>query len=262
MTEYKNIPAELVSLRQWVCANEYSKAPMRAFEYAPASSTKPETWSHFPAAVCAVEQGYYDYCGFVFHDNGYVGIDIDDGFDENGEVSALAMDIITTCKSYTELSRSGRGFHIIVKGDLPFKGKNNLRGVEIYKDARYFIMTGNVFIYSDIRENQRAIDYVLDQYFQCDREQKTPMLGTERIYSPKWEWHGSKRIPVRPIYPPIPAGSRNICLTSLAGLLRAQGYSKIDIYNELLYANNVACEPKLHQSEIQSICNSIMKYKR
>ena len=31
-----------------------------------------------------MSKGFYDYCGFVFADNGYVGIDIDIGYDQDG----------------------------------------------------------------------------------------------------------------------------------------------------------------------------------
>ena len=42
-----NIPEELKKLDQWVCANDGSKVPMKAWENEAASSTNPETWSSF-----------------------------------------------------------------------------------------------------------------------------------------------------------------------------------------------------------------------
>ena len=50
---------------------------MKACEREAASSTNPDTWSSFDTALKAVSEGHYDYCGFVFNDNGYVGIDIE-----------------------------------------------------------------------------------------------------------------------------------------------------------------------------------------
>ena len=144
MVCYDNIPEELRKLNQWVCAMNGSKVPMKAWENAAASSTNPDTWSDFDTALNSVNNQHYDYCGFVFADNGYVGIDIDCGYDEDDLMSVLGADIVGKCHSYTEKSRSGRGFHILLRGTLPFKGKNNLAGVEIYKAARYFIMTGEI----------------------------------------------------------------------------------------------------------------------
>lgn len=258
----KNIPKEIQSLDQWVCSRSDSKMPMRAFEFAPASSTDPHTWSSFETAINAVADGKYDYIGFVFNDNGIVGVDIDDGYDEEGFISPLAADIIDKCKSYTEKSKSGRGFHILLRGDLPFKGKNNRKGVEIYKTARYFIMTGDTLLYDAIIDNQEAIDYIVDKYFPEMRECENKGVAP-KIYTPIWdEPMIDGRIKLRPVYPLIPNGCRNICLTSLAGMLHNQGYDPHAIYDELTYCNTVACEPMLPDSEVVSIVNSVTRYKR
>lgn len=262
MTRYENIPEQLKMLDQWVCAHGDSKVPMQSFESKAASSTNPETWSTFDMAYDAVSKGFYDYCGFVFADNGLVGVDIDTGHDDEGFLTPLAADIIGKCGSYTEKSKSGRGFHILIKGTLPFKGKNNLAGVEIYKSARYFIMTGDTLLFRSIEENQEAIDYVVERYFPEMRpENQTSDYGS-RIYSPVWELPENNRIKLRPVYPRIPSGSRNICLTSLAGMLHNQGYGKQHIYDELIYANTTACDPPLDRNELQTICNSVTRYKR
>ena len=260
---YDNIPEELRRLKQWVCANDGSKVPMQAGVPFPASSTNPNTWSTFEDAVFAVENGYYDYIGFVFNDNGIVGIDIDDGFDEDGILSDLAHDIISKCQSYTERSKSGRGYHIFVMGDIPFKGKNNLAGVEVYKTARFFIMTGDSTMpYLYIRENQPALDHIVDKYFPETRERKTTTV-TPRIYNPEWDCpKGCKRIRIKPRYPTIHDGCRNICLTSLAGMMHSIGYTKGQIYRELQYANSTACDPPLDDGELRAICNSVTRYRR
>lgn len=263
MINYNNIPEELRQLDQWVCVSHNSKVPMQAFGFAPASSTNPRTWSSFDEAVLAVKLGFYDYIGFVFADNGIVGIDIDDGFDEDGNLSQLATDIIRDCTSYTERSRSGRGFHIFVKGDIPFKGKNNLAGVEIYKDARFFIMTGDALLgFSEIIENQPALDCIVSEYFPEAREERTSTV-TPRIYNPQWDCpKGCRRVRIKPHYPVIPDGCRNICLTSLAGMMHSIGYSKGQIYRELQYANDTACKPPLDDGELKAICNSVTRYRR
>ena len=263
MINYDNIPQELRILRQWVCANEHSKVPMQATIPFPASSTNPATWSSFEEAVAAVQQGHYDYIGFVFNDNGIVGIDIDDGYTEDGFISQLAFDITSQSYSYTEESKSGRGFHIFVKGDIPFKGRNNLAGVEMYKTGRFFIMTGNMVLpYTSVNENQRLLDYIVKEYFPETRERKTTTV-TPRIYNPEWDNpKGSKRVRIKPNYPVIPDGCRNICLTSLAGMMHSIGYTKGQIYRELQYANNTACRPPLLDGELRTICNSVTRYQR
>ena len=275
MIDYSNIPQELRVLKQWVCANEGSKVPMQATCDRPASSTNPTTWASFEDAVLAVNNGYYDYLGFVFNDNGIVGIDIDDAITSleltsltEGRISLhsasdLAANILRLCDTYAEVSKSGTGLHILLKGDIPFKGRNNLDGVEMYKDARFFIMTGDM--YTDcytIEDNQYALDQIVARYFPETRERKTTTV-TPRIYNPEWDHaKGCKRVKVRPNYPVIPDGCRNICLTSLAGMMHSIGYTKGQIYRELQYANNTACKPPLLDGELRAICNSVTRYQR
>ena len=258
----KNIPIELQKLKQWVGVGVDSKVPMRIDTLFSASSTNPDTWCSFNDAMEAVKLGEISYPGFVFNDNGIVGIDIDDGYNEDGFLSEIAIDIIRKCKSYTEKSKSGRGFHILLKGTLPFKGKNNRNGVEIYKTARYFIMTGETLIYNAIIDNQEAINYIVDKYFPEMRESENKGI-VPKIYTPIWEKPMTDgKIKLRPIYPLIPNGCRNICLTSLAGMLHTQGYNPQAIYDELTYCNKVACKPMLPNGELVTIVNSVTRYKR
>ena len=55
----------------------------------------PETWEVFDDARVAVDAGVYDGLGFVFNNNGIIGIDIDAGFDEDGFLSALSIDVMS-----------------------------------------------------------------------------------------------------------------------------------------------------------------------
>lgn len=260
------IPDELKELRQWVCAKSDSKNPWQSRRDEPASVSNPATWSSYEEAEDAVMSGRYDYVGFVFNDNGIVGIDLDHAVDGN-VVTETARDILlnTPYDSYIEFSRSGHGFHLLMYGDLPFDGRNNQHGVEMYKKGRYFIITGMTVSgeYMDLRNGQETIDYTLEKYFPEVR--KDPLLGIRnapRIYNPLWRKPSKGDIPVRPKYPEIGEGARNICLTSLAGLMRTQGYNRKQIYAELLYANQSACHPPLSAREIQNIVTSVERYER
>lgn len=258
---YENIPDELKKLNQWVCANDGSKAPMQALSNFPASSTNPDTWSSFDDAVLSVKLGFHDYIGFVFNDNGIVGIDLDDSITDGG-VSKTASDIYFLCCSYTEVSKSGKGLHIFMKGDIPFKGRNNLAGVEVYKTGRFFIMTGNMIGMTSISQDQDALDTIVEKYFPETRDKQSDTM-TPRIYNPEWDCpKGCKRVRIRPKYPVIPDGCRNICLTSLAGMMHSIGYTKGQIYKELQYANETACQPPLLDGELRMICNSVTRYQR
>lgn len=256
---FNAIPDELKQLNQWVCVRNGSKVPMMADKNAAASSSNKDTWSDFHSAMDAVKSGKYDNLGFVFNNNGIVGIDIDDGFC-NGLLTQLAADIMKACESYTEKSRSGRGVHILVKGVLPFNGKNNNNGVEIYQTGRYFITTGKKLVYGKLIENQKGIDYVVKTYFP--EMLKAGGYFAQKIYRPVYPRPENGRIALRPHYPPIGQGGRNMSLTSLAGQLHSQGYDKSVILKELLYANDQACFPPLPEDEVESIVSSVTRYRR
>lgn len=260
--DYSRIPEELKNLKQWVCTWDNSKIPMKAFEKKAASSTAPDTWASFEQAQAAVEGGHYDQIGFVFADTGLVGIDIDAGF-EDGLMTPLCADIMKVCQSYSEKSRSGRGVHILLRGNLPFTGRNNLKGVEIYRARRFFIMTGKVILFSEIIENQEAIDYVVQKYFP--EGEKTSSNGkplVQKIYSPQFRKPEGGKVFIRPDYPDILSGGRNISLTSLAGAMHNTGYSKNQIFRELCYVNQNCCHPPLHERELETICDSVTRYRR
>jgi hypothetical protein len=261
MNRLENIPEELRALDRWVVVTAGSKVPINARTGDPASSSDEVTWSAWDTALRQVEVGNVSNVGFVFDADGYVGIDIDAGYDEDGLMTPLAAEIIGLCHSYTERSRSGRGFHVIVKGDLPWKGKNNQNGVEIYKDSRYFITTGDVILYREIEENQTALDEILERWFP-ETERDGGGRGFQRVYSPQWEMPTGGRVRLRPVYPRIPSGCRNICLTSLAGMLHSQGYDPGQILDEIRYANTTACDPALDDYELQCIVSSVTRYKR
>lgn len=256
-----SLPKEMTMLNQWVNADETNKLPMQSKQFKPAQSDNPDTWSDFNTAFENVVDGTYKYLGFVFNNNNIVGIDIDLGYDDDGLPTDLMIDCMSACGSYTEKSKSGRGIHILVKGVLPFKGKNNRKGCEIYQAGRYFIMTGKSLVFHDLIENQQGIDYIIEKYFsdikESDNERKS-----NAIYHPIWEQPHNGIIPLRPTYPVIEEGGRNISLASLAGVLHTTGYNSEQIYDELCFANQQACRPPLDDYEIRTIVNSICRYRR
>ena len=83
--------------------------------------------------------------GFVFtYDDPFVGIDLDKCRDaETGKTEDWAQKVIDDLNSYTEISPSGTGYHIIVKGKMPEDGANRKGRLEVYEKGRYFTVTGD-----------------------------------------------------------------------------------------------------------------------
>lgn len=148
------IPEELKTLRQWVCwkiiidskTSKISKLPFNPNTGKCASSADPGTWGTYEQAVnCFSKSGGYKGIGFVFSKNDpYTGIDLDKCRDKvTEEIKPWAQNVISRFKSYTELSPSGTGVHIIAKGSLPGKGKK-VGDIEMYDQGRYFTVTGEI----------------------------------------------------------------------------------------------------------------------
>jgi primase-polymerase (primpol)-like protein len=81
----------------------------------------------------------------ITEENDVIGIDIDDAVDAKaGDIEEWASDLITRVDSYTEISPSGTGLHILCTGEIAddVKNRNDELGLEIYDDDRYFTITG------------------------------------------------------------------------------------------------------------------------
>jgi len=77
-------------------------------------------------------------------DDPYVGIDLDNCLDpDTGELQGWAADNVSAMNSYTEVSPSGTGIHIIIKGHLPENSRNRKGGIEVYDSNRFFVVTGH-----------------------------------------------------------------------------------------------------------------------
>lgn len=101
----------------------------------------------FDAACVSADLQGMEGLGFAFlPGDGLIGIDLDAVIDaDSGEISERASRIVEACGSYTELSPSGRGLHIIVAGEIPDSFKSNDIGVEVFCGRQFFTFTGRVW---------------------------------------------------------------------------------------------------------------------
>ena len=170
---WKNIPHELRERNQWVIAGP-DKVPYYvdgAGAFHKASVTNPATWLSFDiAAWTAYRMG--GYIGFVLSENDpYACLDFDyvdeetqlrkgQPVDPSKHTPAERYEYFVQqarhINSYTEISISGKGFHIWIRGVVGDGMRHE--GVELYDRARYMICTGNVVIPSGIGHHQWVID--------------------------------------------------------------------------------------------------------
>ena len=105
-----------------------------------AKADDPATWDQFDLCWTSA---YVERClhgiGFVLGD-GVIGADLDHCV-QDGVVAPWALEIIRKLNSYTEVSPSGTGLHVICHGEMAGPGRK-VGGLEIYPRDRYFTMTG------------------------------------------------------------------------------------------------------------------------
>lgn len=154
-------------LRQWVCwrseerDGKRTKVPYSPSTGARARSDDPATWATLAEARNAACERGYDGIGFVFTaSDSFCGVDLDGCLDpDTSEVQPWAMEIVEELGSYTEISPSGTGLHIIVRAGLP-EGRRRNSQVEMYDCGRFFTVTGRRLIGTShlIEERQEQIE--------------------------------------------------------------------------------------------------------
>lgn len=162
--QFECIPVEMRNYRQFVCwlyehreGNKPTKVPYKAIGHGKASVSNPEHWTGFDEAVAAFKAGGFDGIGFVFTDNDpFTGIDLDDARDD-AEAFAVQQRIYQAFDSYAELSPSGHGLHIIVKGKVASRRRGK---VEVYSSGRYFTMTGRFVRPGPINDCQGLLEHL------------------------------------------------------------------------------------------------------
>lgn len=191
------IPDRMRDIEQWICWREDdrdgkpTKVPIKPYRTSGtsfASSTDPSTWRGFETAITYHRESSSrtDGVGFVFApEAGIVGVDLDNCRDPNTEaLEPWAADIVERLDSYTELSPSGTGVHVLVEGALP-AGRNRRGDVEIYDRDRFFTVTGAHLAGTpdEIAHRQDALLAVHYEFVQTDGENEATRLTEAHVAS-------------------------------------------------------------------------------
>jgi putative DNA primase/helicase len=183
-----NIPQPLKNLDNWVLWKlegqtetfKGTKIPYNPkLPYTKASTTDPKTWESFGYALTAAHLHGMSGIGYVFTtEQGIVGIDIDNAVQDTEieEKAKKALDLFYG-KTYIEKSQSGKGFHILCRGQMP---EEKIKDIEVYNSGRYFAITGMLF--GNCIEINECHDE-LDQLYKLYAKEKHPPLPTPIITS-------------------------------------------------------------------------------
>jgi predicted P-loop ATPase len=149
------VPPDLAARQQWLVwkyepGETPEKKPRKMPYYAggsrrhatQGSDTDRAALTTYLAAATAANKRGFDGVGFAFlPGDGLIGIDLDGMIDpDTGEISQRCAEIIKACDSYTELSPSGKGVHIICAGETE-TFKSNKVGIEVFCGRQYFTFT-------------------------------------------------------------------------------------------------------------------------
>jgi putative DNA primase/helicase len=148
------IPQELRNHHAWACwryeyeHQRWSKPPYNPVTGERAEGGEPSTWSSFDQCYEAYQNresprgGGRPYDGVSFALDirwGIVGVDLDHLSEHNFDTYR----IVKLLDSYTEVSPSGDGLHVWVKGALP-EGRRRRGFIELYSRRRFLSVTGQV----------------------------------------------------------------------------------------------------------------------
>lgn len=174
-----NASAELQDLAQWVVwklekrYGKQTKVPYNPLTKQKAKTNNPATWGTFDDACAAYLGGQFAGLGFVFSTTDpYVGVDLDHVIDEHGILNPEAAKIVAQFNSYAEISPSGTGLHILIRGSLPPGGRRT-GFVEMYESGRYFTITGDHWpdAPTTIEVRQRELDELHASLFPQDESE-------------------------------------------------------------------------------------------
>jgi hypothetical protein len=207
---FESIPQMMKTSKRWLLwrseeRNGKSTKVPYSISGSKASVNDPATWTTFEQAVTALDsqENAFSGLGFVLGD-GYLGIDIDDCLSDEQKPNALAIQIVEAVNSFTEISPSGRGLHVIARGSLPVGPRRTRVGecrLEMYDAARYFTVTGQVFDsrFGLLTDAQDAIDQIYRHHFEPEISPKIDVsesaLGDTQTFSAAYVLNQFEKLP-------------------------------------------------------------------
>jgi hypothetical protein len=242
------IPDMLAELEQWICwqaverDGKATKVPIKPYHTngtPNASATDPATWRDLETALAFHESDRVrtDGIGFVFApETPIVGVDLDDCRDPaTGELDSWARDIVERLDSYTEVSPSGHGVHVLLEGELP-PGRNRRGAVEMYDKARFFTVTTD-HLEDTPRTVERRQDVLLGvhyEYVQTPPDEEASVSDLEEATEGSAEADVSGEDSGSSVEPPSETGTDNadrdvMAIGSDSGLYARYGLDYPDI---------------------------------
>ena len=151
-----NLYEELEKYSQWVSWND-KKIPINPHNGRFANVSDPSSWSKHDMVRKNVHKGFV-----LTKDDPFTCVDLDHCVEAHGRVRSQTTKILMYLQSYTELSPSGTGLHVWVRGKMPAAIKR--KEFEIYSQDRYMTVTFNPIFNCLVADKQKQLDAIWEKY--------------------------------------------------------------------------------------------------
>ncbi len=235
----------------------YGKPPVDPNTLMQGNATDPKSWSDFNTANSNIGKevnvygGTYQISGvgIVLGAANIVGIDLDHVLKKTDDgrilIQPQAREIIKKLNTYTEISPSGTGFHLLAfssKYKLPEGCKHKIKNpdgteYEIYDSGRHFTVTGNVFQNCpDINDRSEEIEHLVNSLFSS--------LSADSVGSPRHSGVNRDVLDIRPDIPediPLTPTNEDKALWNRMMSNKYKGNDIRKLFNGGLYTTESGC---------------------
>lgn len=194
---FNAIPQEMKDIPQWFMwkAIDTGRSDGKLSKYPTDINGNTITWNNTDELYTFSEvrnayESSNQFAGVSFNvaGSGLIIIDIDLENDENGQPTLTEKEKPFLNAGYVEKSVSGRGYHVVLKGDLPTSLKNSKNVYDEYDNKlEVFYSTGFIAVTGDVYENhslidnveisKQFIDYLSKNYKDKNTDSPTSRLG-------------------------------------------------------------------------------------
>ncbi len=195
---YRNVPEEMKDLPRWVKwrkvakkdrhgNTKWTKIPHSIKDNSSFNWNNPSKWEIYNTAKRYIDG--YDGLGYVLkEEDNIVAIDLDNCIEKN-KLNSFSEEIVEMFSgTYMELSQSGKGIHIFVKGSISKNLNLQNLGIEMYKDNRYIALTGNTEASKYFKQSNILLNKdkeIKDLYNYCIEEDKKRFKRKDKINTEK-----------------------------------------------------------------------------
>lgn len=156
------VPETMKQMNNWLL--QRGKVPYSPITRQKTSPASPKGWTSYEEAATVLQYGDFDGLGFgLLASDRLTFVDLDHCIDEDGVLSDLAEEVLELFPdTYTEVSQSETGLHIICRGTVPQAVKRP--EIEMYSCGRYMAFTGNAWTAAEPAEHQKELDLLFSRF--------------------------------------------------------------------------------------------------